>query len=254
MIKLAVVLAAGMGVRFKEKTIKRPKAFLEINGKTLIERSLDSLLNVGIEKIVVGTGHLEEYFKELKEKYPMLSLVRNDKYYSTGSMATLFNMQSNLKEDFLLLESDLLYHSRALSEIISCKYKDVILASDITDYGDEVFLETDGKKNLVQLSKNKKQLNSIDSVLVGISKVSLDVYRNVCDYYSSVFSRFPKMDYEKAFSNISHINKFYIKKVEGLAWCEIDNAEHFQRAKNLISPLIDGKIEVMEQFDRECIM
>ena len=46
MIDTAVILAAGLGSRLKERTKEMPKAFLEIDGFTLIERSINNLLEL----------------------------------------------------------------------------------------------------------------------------------------------------------------------------------------------------------------
>jgi len=48
LIKVAVILAAGLGRRLKEKTALKPKGFLEIESISLIQRSIDKLLSSGI--------------------------------------------------------------------------------------------------------------------------------------------------------------------------------------------------------------
>jgi len=40
MVKLAVILAAGSGVRINTGSYGKPKGFLEIDNETLIERSI----------------------------------------------------------------------------------------------------------------------------------------------------------------------------------------------------------------------
>lgn len=51
-IKTAVILAAGMESRLSDITNDQiPKGLLSINGKTLIERSIEKLRSIGIEKI-----------------------------------------------------------------------------------------------------------------------------------------------------------------------------------------------------------
>ena len=51
-IKTAVILAAGMGSRLQDITGGNlPKGFIKVNGKSLIERSIEKLRSLGIEKI-----------------------------------------------------------------------------------------------------------------------------------------------------------------------------------------------------------
>src|SRR5690606_42079600 len=51
---LAVVLAAGLGTRLG---IDRPKALLEIGGRTLLEHTLVACRAAGIEQVILVTGH-----------------------------------------------------------------------------------------------------------------------------------------------------------------------------------------------------
>ncbi|MDP6670902.1 MAG: sugar phosphate nucleotidyltransferase [archaeon] len=60
----AVVLAAGKGVRMAPLTNDRPKALVELAGKTLVERVLETLAGAGVTEVLIVTGHLEEMVKE----------------------------------------------------------------------------------------------------------------------------------------------------------------------------------------------
>lgn len=112
MIKTAVILAAGMGTRLGERTKNQPKGFLMLDEKPIVEQSICKLLEMGIEKIVIGTGYLAEAYERLATRYPQITCVRNDEYEKTGSMYTLYNLKDHISDDFLLLESDLIYEKK----------------------------------------------------------------------------------------------------------------------------------------------
>ena len=239
MITTAVILAAGLGSRLKDKTELQPKGFLELKGTSLIKRSIDNLLSSGIKQIYLGTGYLSEVYENFALNYPEIICIKSDKYRETSSMYTLYNMRNSIQEDFLLLESDLLYEKDAITHLLNDKKSDIILSSGKTNSNDEVFIETDKNSNLVGMSKNRSELKSIDGELVGISKISTSRYNSMCRVYEELHN--PKIDYEYVMVETGKSSPFYIKKIEDLIWCEIDDDTHLKRALKDILPKLEEK-------------
>jgi NDP-sugar pyrophosphorylase family protein len=52
-----MILAAGLGTRLKDETASRPKALVEVGGKTLLEHALEKLKNEGFTEVVVNVHH-----------------------------------------------------------------------------------------------------------------------------------------------------------------------------------------------------
>jgi 2-aminoethylphosphonate-pyruvate transaminase len=235
MIKTAVILAGGLGSRLKEKTKLQPKGFLELEGKSLIKRSIDNLLACGIKHIFIGTGYLSEVYDKFALDYPQIQCIKSDKFKTTSSMYTLYNMKNKIKNDFLLLESDLLYEIDAINQLINDDKQDIILASGKTNSNDEVYIEANNS-NLTRMSKKKEELNSIYGELVGISKISLKRYKMMCDIFENQDNQ--KIDYEYIMVATSKKLDFYVKRIEDLIWCEIDDDSHLQKALKEILPKI----------------
>ena len=59
----AMILAAGLGTRFKPWTNKHPKALAPVNGKTLLERNLLYLQSSGIKDVLVNVHHFAEQIR-----------------------------------------------------------------------------------------------------------------------------------------------------------------------------------------------
>jgi len=243
MVETAVILAAGLGSRLGKRTEDMPKGFLELEGKSLIQRSLDSLFSSGIKKIFIGTGYLSKFYDELSEKYPQIKTIKSDKYKSTSSMYTLYNMRNEITDDFILLESDLLYERRALVCLLEDAESDIILGSGSTHSNDEVFIQIDSDQKLQKMSKDPDALDSIDAELVGISKVSMNRFFLMNEYFEKVMDENPKIDYEYIFQETSVLNPIAVKVIDDLIWCEIDDENHLNRALAQVLPRIGEKDE-----------
>ena len=60
----AMILAAGLGTRFKPWTDKHPKALAVINGKSLLERNIKYLQRAGIYEVVVNVHHFADQVED----------------------------------------------------------------------------------------------------------------------------------------------------------------------------------------------
>ena len=56
----AMILAAGLGTRLRPLTDSRPKALVELNGRTLLEITVDRLRAFGVTEIIVNVHHFAD--------------------------------------------------------------------------------------------------------------------------------------------------------------------------------------------------
>lgn len=239
-IHTAVIMAAGMGLRLKELGRAVPKGFLQLGDRPIIEESIEKLRRCGIRRVVIITGHLSEYYLRLRERYgPQVKTVHNPFYAESGSMYSLYCARELIDGDFLLLESDLIYESRALEAVLSFPKDNVVLLSGPTDAGDEVYVETRGE-TILAMSKNKAKLGeAVAGELVGISKISQPLFQIMLQKATSMFERSLKVDYETdALVAASKDYPVYYTVVPDLCWSEIDDENHLLRAKQKIYPAI----------------
>lgn len=240
-VNTAVIMAAGLGLRINQHMDEKPKGFIQIDGVALIERSIKIMSKFGIERFIIGTGYQARYYEELAEKYSNIELKKNPIYDQTNSFYTLFNLREMIAEDFLLLESDLLFEEKAIEFLLQNQERDLVLASGWTHSCDEVYIETDNQDMLVNMSKNKNELALLFGELVGISRLSYQTFQKICERYQSDESLARQIDYETALSTISPRHPIRVVKIDDLTWTEIDMASHLNRAREVIYPAIKAK-------------
>lgn len=235
MIKTAVIMAAGLGTRFGHYTELMPKGFIEVGGKSMIVRSIEILLSCGIERIIIGTGYKRESFEALKQIYPQIETCFSPRYAETNSMYTLYNTRDVIGEDdFLLLESDLIFEKKAISSLLECCQPDVMLISSLTKFQDEYFVEYDSNFHLTNCSVHKDELD-VKGELVGIHKLSNKFYKAMYVDYSNVVTEQPKLGYEYELLRMSRsIIPVHVLKINGLKWYEIDDEADLKYAEEHI--------------------
>lgn len=239
MIKTAVIMAAGMGTRFGNMTEERPKGFIEAGGKAMVVRSIETLIACGIQRIVIGTGYLKEAYEALAQKYPQIECCFSPRYAETNSMYTLYNCRELIgADDFLLLESDLVFEKRAITALLQCEKPDVMLITPVTKFQDQYYVECNAEGILTNCSVHKNEVN-VKGELVGIHKLSSDFYQAMCADYATKADQLPKLGYEYQLLSMSqHKRPVYVLCEEGLKWYEIDDIDDLQFAeKNIIKYL-----------------
>lgn len=84
----AMILAAGLGTRLRPLTNDRPKALVEICGRTLLEITLRRLREAGVRQVVVNVHHfpdmIAEYLKKNDNFGLYIEISREDVLLDTG--------------------------------------------------------------------------------------------------------------------------------------------------------------------------
>jgi len=113
----AMVLAAGLGTRLRPLTNDRPKALVDIAGRTLLEITLARLRTFGVREVIVNVHHfadqIVEYLKTNENFGMRIEVSREDVLLDTGGglkkAAWFFLEDSKHAEDpFILHNVDVL--------------------------------------------------------------------------------------------------------------------------------------------------
>jgi NDP-sugar pyrophosphorylase family protein len=111
----AMILSAGLGTRLRPLTDSRPKALVEISGRTLLEINLTRLRTFGIHEVILNVHHFSDmvvnYLRAHNNFGMRIEISREEILLDTGGglkQASWFFLedQSNLDEPFLLHNVD----------------------------------------------------------------------------------------------------------------------------------------------------
>lgn len=97
----AIILAAGFGMRMVPINLSTPKAFLEVNGESLIERTIKQLHEVGIKDITIVVGFMKESFDYLIDEYGV-QLVVNTEYASKNNLSSLALVVDRISNTYII--------------------------------------------------------------------------------------------------------------------------------------------------------
>ena len=96
----AVIMAAGLSMRFAPISYEKPKGLLEVRGEILVERQIEQLIEAGITDIILVVGYKKELFFYLEEKYGV-KIVVNDEFASRNNNSTLMRVREMLGNTYI---------------------------------------------------------------------------------------------------------------------------------------------------------
>jgi len=120
-ITTALLLAAGTGSRLCPLTKTSPKCLTEVGGLPILERLVNNLAEHGIERLVVVIGHLGDCIRDFlndKAGDMRVDYITSPKYLTTNNIYSLWLAREQIREPFLLVESDLVFEASMLEDML----------------------------------------------------------------------------------------------------------------------------------------
>ena len=222
----AIILAAGYGLRLNQHTKDIPKALLDLNGKSILERQISLLREYGVNEIFVVTGYKREKYV-LKD----IEYIFNPRYSETEQLASMMVARTKIFDDVLVIFGDILFDSQILQQILASN-DDIAMAIDLNwekSYNeglcnshplDEPVLINQKKVLRISYKQTDTMIeNQTVGEFLGVIKLSANGSRTIIKKYEEL---------EK-----SHVGRFH-------------DANSLEKAKlaDILQELIDSKIEI----------
>jgi choline kinase len=246
-----VILAAGIGSRLQDVSEDLPKPLFNINGRSLLDYSLEALSKCGISNVTIVNGFMGEKIRSYLGNYVHginIRHVRNNKYAETGSMHSLYcALMGREIEDTLVLDGDLVFDPRMIEQIIKDKRKNLAFLTGLCGNGEETYTTLDDTGRITYLSLNKKtDRNLVEKEDVyefnGVSKFSQDFLMLMFDLHEKRVNKGREDSYYEECALIVAKDKPWFRPWYGLVGdsnylAEVDRKEDIERAETLIEKI-----------------
>ena len=132
----AIILAAGPSTRLRPMTEYLPKTLLEIEGKPVIVRIMESLRSGGVSDITIVRGYQKETLQ-----FPDITYYDNLDFWQNNILASLFYAEESMEGGFIFSYSDILYSREIVEKLVNSPH-DISLVVD-TDWENRYAGRTD---------------------------------------------------------------------------------------------------------------
>lgn len=230
----ALILAAGLGTRLAPITDDRPKSLVPVNGKPILLKQIENLLENGITDITVVSGYKGDMLKKtVLGLYPDIKIIHSADYASTNNMYSAYLAKEAMENaSFLMMNADVFYDASVITALLKDKSPNAIV-TEIGRYVEESMkvVEKDGR--LVKISKAIPQEEALG--------VSIDVYKFSAEGGTAFFQKCA--DYIEAKGELKLWSEVALNDVLSEIifkpcplvgrWLEIDNHEDLAAAETL---------------------
>lgn len=236
-VTTALLLAAGTGSRLFPLTQNSPKCLTLVNEKTILERLVIGLKKQGFKRLVIVTGYLENCIREFlgtKSGNMTIEYIYSPLYNTTNNIYSLWMARKIINEPFMLIESDLVFDSSLLDNMI---FPDRIAVARMQPRmnGSTVTINQD---QLVKSYHNgtTTHLNEDRYKTVNIYSFSLPTWHSIVKRLNQhIAAGIVHCYYENVFSEMVADGSLSLKAVlfNNKLWYEIDTIEDLAEAEKL---------------------
>ena len=241
---IAIILAAGYGNRMRPLTDNEHKTLLKINDITIIDNIIDSLIVNSVNNIVVVTGYRSEELKKyLLDKYNNVNFqfVHNKDFKTTNNIFSLSLAFKNIQidSDIILIESDLIYDHKIISNLINDSIKNIALVSVYQSGMDGTVVKLGSNNKITEVIpphlqdsdfsfSNKYKTLNIYKFSQGFTN---NIFSKLLNYYSEVID--DNCYYELVLGILIYMQKedIYSLIVENKDWIEVDDTNDVRIAE-----------------------
>ena len=251
---IGVILAAGMGTRLMPLTKEIPKALLEINETTLLERMIRNCIAADISEFIVIVGYNRDKVIDLcpalAEKYDIeIKTLVNEQYDVTNTSVSTYIASRFIEEnpqDFILVNGDNVVDPEIILRIAQCPHTGMIVDNykQLNEESFKIIIEDETFNDDRSISTGwiksigkELDISSSSGEFIGVSKVISEDISDFNEILLGLIDEDPQNYYDFAYKDLSKIKTIDYVLTNGLRWTEIDDHNDWENAQKLVKEL-----------------
>jgi L-glutamine-phosphate cytidylyltransferase len=227
LINRAIILAAGSSTRLRPLTNNIPKTLLKVGRATILDIAISILHRFNIDDIIVVTGHaadtLEEHvYRNYNNNTIRFRFIRNDKLH-LGNIYSFYIAREYMDTDFILLNSDVLFHPKILEYLLSYDVS-ALAVDDHKMLGEEEMKVKVNESGIIKDISKGIPIKEADGEYIGVMKLTSKDANTIIKSITHLFNQGRyNLYYEDAIRLVAHEHDLFYKcSTRGLQCIEID--------------------------------
>lgn len=245
----AVILAAGQGTRLYPLTNDKPKCLVELCGRSLLSRQVETLNFCGINDVHIVTGYLKEMIEAQG-----FNTSFNSRFDKTNMVESLFSALAFIEQpgDLIISYGDIVYERGNLQRLLECDNEMAIMVDrkwfDLWSLRFENPLEDaetlllDSENYITELGKKLENYDSNQGQYTGLMKLRSDKIKDFIAFYNNLDrdATFDGKDFDHmymtSFIQLLINNGWKVKAcMVDSGWLEVDSVEDLNAYENMQS-------------------
>ncbi len=236
--RTAVILAAGVGSRLRPLTDDRPKALVEVHGRSVLERAADALSAHGVQHLIIATGYRQEAIAErLAGRLERVTLCHNPRYESTQNVVSLALCRDAVAgAAFFKLDGDVIFDPDVLLRL-DASAASLAVAVDASRNVDAEAMKVQCQGSKIVAFGKELPLDASAGETIGIERIDADLSPRLFEAIDTcVAAGRTDVYYEHVYDQlVRRGTSSELVAVGDLRWTEIDDLADLERARRLFA-------------------
>jgi choline kinase len=223
----AIILSAGQGSRLGHMVDDKPKCLIDFNGRTLLDRQLDTLEANGVHEAVVVTGFHDELVNQAvaaRTGGPKVRTIYNPFYKVADNTGSIYMAREELSGECLVWNGDTLVSNRLMGRVVGNNCSGICVTIDRKDSYDEDDMKVVEKGGRLKAIGKRLDLGTVNAESIGLLAFRAQGAERFRDAIECAM-RTPEgttIWYLRVINHLAQTSDVWTLDIDGEEWGEVD--------------------------------